>query len=120
MRSYLRFTVSGLGGLVASATLRVWANSAQSVGFGVFGVSDNSWAETGITYANQPSASISSSAPGITGPVAAGSWTSANVTPLVSGNGTHSVVLETTSVTALALASREDAAHLPQLVIQTP
>ena len=119
VRSYLRFTVTGLGGPVASATLRVWANSAQSVGFGVFGVGDNFWAETGITYANQPTASISSSAAGITGPVAAGTWTSANVTPLVSGNGTYSFVLETTSVTALALASREDPAHMPQLVIQT-
>ena len=119
VRSYLRFTVSGLGGSAASATLRIWAGSSQSTGFGVFRVGDNSWSETGITYANQPAASIAPSATGASGPVTAGSWTSVKVSSVVTGNGTYSFVLKTTGVTALALASREDSAHMPQLVIKT-
>jgi hypothetical protein len=119
VRSYLRFTVSGLGGSAASATLRIWAGSSQSTGFGVFRVGDNSWSETGITYANQPAASIAPSATGASGPVTAGSWMSVKVSSVVKGNGTYSFVLKTTGVTALALASREDSAHMPQLVIKT-
>src|SRR5205085_10583066 len=53
-RSYLRFTISGLAGPPAKATLRVYANSSQSVGYDALGVADNSWSETGITYSNAP------------------------------------------------------------------
>lgn len=41
------------------------------------------------------------------------------VPSVVKGNGTYSFVLKTTGVTALALASREDSAHMLQLVIKT-
>jgi hypothetical protein len=49
--------------------------------------------------------------------VVAGAWKTIDVTALVKAPGVYSVVLETTSSTALALASREDAAHAPQLVV---
>jgi hypothetical protein len=117
VRSYLKFDASALTGTVQSATLRVWATSAQSVGYDAFGVSDSSWTETGLTYANQPTA-IGAKL-GSSGPVTAGTWTTIDVTVLVQSAGVYSVVLETTSATALALASREDAAHAPQLVVVT-
>lgn len=87
--------------------------------FDVYGVADSSWSENAITYANQPSSSISGTKTGSSGTVAAGTWKTVDVTALVSGPGTYSVVLESTSSTALALASREDAAHAPQLVVTT-
>jgi hypothetical protein len=118
VRSYVKFNATGLTGTVQSATLRIWAASAQSVGFDAFKVGDTSWTEAALTYANQPSASIGAKL-GSSGPVAAASWTTVDVTALVTGPGVYSVVLETTSVTALALASREDAAHAPQLVVTT-
>ncbi|MDX6646216.1 MAG: hypothetical protein QOK40_1943, partial [Miltoncostaeaceae bacterium] len=43
--------------------------------------------------------------------------TSVDVTSLVTGNGTYSLGLSTTSGTALSLASRESGANSPQLVI---
>jgi hypothetical protein len=49
--------------------------------------------------------------------VAAGSWTSVDVTSLITGNGTFTLGLSTTSGTALALSSRESGANSPQLVI---
>ena len=59
VRSYVKFDASGVTGTVQSATLRIWATSAQSTGFDVYAVGDSTWAENAITYANQPSASIS-------------------------------------------------------------
>jgi hypothetical protein len=119
VRSYVKFDASALTGTVQSATLRIWATSAQSVGFDVYGVANSSWSETAITYANQPSSSISATKLGSSGTVAAGTWKTVDVTALLSGPGIYSVVLESTSSTALALASREDAAHAPQLVVTT-
>ena len=117
VRSYLKFNASGVSGTIDSATLRIWATSAQTVGFDVYGVSDTTWTETGITSANQPSASISATKLGSSGPVTAGTWKTVDVTALVNAPAVWSVVLKTTSATALALSSREDATHPPELVI---
>ncbi len=119
VRSYLKFDASSVTGTVQNVTLRIWATSAQSVGFDAYAVLDTSWTETGLTYANQPTGSISSTKLGSSGPVAAGTWKTIDVTTLLTGPGVYSIVLETTSSTALALASREDATHAPQLVVTT-
>lgn len=119
VRSYVKFDASSLSGSVQSATLRIWAKSSQSIGFDVYAVADSSWTETGITYANQPSGSISPTKLGSSGPVTAGTWKTVDVTALVTAPGVYSVVLETTSSTALALASREDPTNAPQLVVTT-
>jgi hypothetical protein len=119
VRSYVKFDTSSVTGSIQSATLRIWATSSQSVGFDVYAVGDSSWTETGLTYANQPSGSISSTRLGSSGAVTAGTWKTVDVTALVTAPGVYSVVLETTSSTALALASREDATHAPQLVLST-
>jgi hypothetical protein len=116
VRSYLRFNVSGLTGSATSATLRVWATSAQSTGYDAFAVADTTWGETTITDSNAPpfGAKLGSS-----GAVTAGTWTSVNVTTAVTGNGLISFGLSTTNSTALALSSREGA-NPPQLVISGP
>jgi hypothetical protein len=119
VRSYLKFDASAVSGTIDSATLRIWATSSQSVGFDVYGVSDSTWTESGITFANQPSGSISATKLGSSGPVTAGTWKTVDITALVNAPGVWSVVLRTTSSTALALSSREDATHPPELVITT-
>jgi len=119
VRSYVKFDARSVTGTVQTATLRIWATSAQSVGFDVYAVSDSSWAEGVVTYANQPSASIAATKLGSSGPVTAGTWKTVDVTALVTGPSVYSVVLETTNTTALALSSREDALHPPQLVLTT-
>ncbi len=121
VRSYLMFDTSSLTDAIQSAVLQIWATSAQSVGYDVYGVADTSWSETGLTYANQPSGSISSTKVGSSGPITAGTWTTVDVTSLITVPDVYSLVLETTSQTALALASREDAdpTHRPQLIVTT-
>src|SRR6266576_2304944 len=56
---------------------------------------------------------------GSSGPVATGTWTSADVTPLASSGHTLNLAVATTNSTALALASRESGATSPQLVVET-
>jgi hypothetical protein len=113
VRSFLRFTVSGVSGTVTSATLRVWANSAQSTGYDAFSVADNTWGETAITDANAPpfGAKLGSSGAAVTG-----TWTTINVTSAITGNGTFSFGLSTTNSTALSLSAREGV-NSPQLVV---
>ena len=116
IRTYLKFTLSGLTGTVNQATLRVFATSAQSTGYDVFAVSDTSWIESGagsLNFNNAPP--LAATKTGSSGPVFAGTWTTVNVTPLVSGNGTITIALTTTNTIALAMQSRTGGTNPPQL-----
>ena len=117
VRSYLRFNVQGITGGVSSASLRVFGNSSQSVGYEVHSVADTSWGETAITFVNAPPFATLST--GSSGPVSAGTWTTVDVTSLITGNGLVSLALITPNTTALSLASRESGANAPQLIIVT-
>ena len=117
VRSYIRFNVQGLTGSVSHVTLRVFANSGQNTGYEVHTVADTSWSETAIIFTNAPPFAPLST--GSSGPATANTWTTVDITPLVTGNGLVSIVLLTTNTTALSLASRETGANAPQLVITT-
>ena len=116
-RSYLRFSLPAVTGAVTKATLRVYATSSQSSGFDVYGVTNTTWAETGITYTNAPPLSAAKTVS--SGAVATGTWKAADVTQLVTGGGLYSFALTTPSTTKLALASRETGATAPQLVVES-
>ena len=75
-RSYLRFEVPAISGPIVSATLRVYANSASSLGYEVHST-DGSWGETTINFTNAPAfgGSVGSS-----GPISGGTWTEVDVT----------------------------------------
>ena len=115
-RSYLRFTVSGLGGAaVQSAMLRIYANSANPTGFSVLALSDNTWAEKTITYSNAPAPG---SVIGNSSSFSAGTWVQVDLSSYVKAEGTYDLVLSTTSSTNTSLGAREDASsHAPQLVV---
>jgi hypothetical protein len=104
-RSYVRFDVAGLSGVVTRAVLRVSTSSRSTVGFEVRSVADDSWGETTITYANAPTAA--QAVTGTSGSFASGTSVDADVTPLVAVDGPVSVALTTPSSTAIELASRE-------------
>jgi PKD repeat protein len=114
-RSYLRFDLSGVSGTITAASLRVFANSSQSVGYSVYRVADTTWGESTITANNQPPFDASSS--GASGPIVGGTWTSVGVTTLAAAGegGLMSVGLSTTA-SQTNLASRESATK-PQLVL---
>jgi len=114
--SYLRFNVTGLSGTPTSATLRVFANSASSGGYSIHGVSNNTWGEGTITYANAPPVG---SVLGSSGAITSKTWTSIDVTAYITGIGTYNLALTVPGSTAISFASREAGANAPQLVVVT-
>lgn len=116
IHSYLRFSVQGLSGAVTRATLRVYANSASSLGCTVHSVSDNTWSESTINYNNAPTAGGPLRSSGAFG---AAVWIEIDLTPYITGNGMYNLALLTSSSTAVSFASRETGANAPQLIIVT-
>jgi hypothetical protein len=115
IRSYLRFNVQGLNTTVKKATLRIFANTSSNSGYGVNILKDNNWGELTINYNNAP---LAGAQIGSSGPVTAGTWTTVDVTPYISGNSILNVVLATATPNVLNLASRESGANAPQLIIE--
>jgi hypothetical protein len=114
-RSYVRFVVSGLNGaVVQSAKLRLFTNSSNTTGYTVKSLSDNTWTETGITYANAPTPGSSL---GTSPAVVSGQWAQVDISSYVKADGTYNLVLDTTSTTNTSFGARESGANAPQLVI---
>jgi hypothetical protein len=115
---YLRFTVSGLVGVMTSASLKLWTLSSSSQSIDLHSVASNAWDESTLTYANAPafSPTITSSS----GAFASGTWISFDVSSLVSGNGTYSFALTTANTNVVSVASKDgNGARSPQLVVTT-
>jgi parallel beta-helix repeat protein len=112
LTSFLRFNVQAAS--IGSATLRIFVNSNHSTGFSVHPVSDNTWGETTITANNDPAFG---SAVTVSGPLVAGTWVEIDVSSMVTANGQINMALNTTSATAMSLASRQSGANAPQLVV---
>jgi len=100
---------------VTSATLRIYANSGSSVEFVVSEVTDVSWTEGDITYANAPAVGAGLSS---TNGFSARSWIEVDLTSHVAADENYVVAITTTSNTAISLAGRESA-NMAQLVITT-
>jgi hypothetical protein len=116
VNGYLTFNVQGLGGSIASAKLRIYANSSSTVGCKVYSVPDVSWVEKSITFNNAPALGNQI---GSIGAFKSATWIEVDVTALVTGNGTFSLALTGINGTAVSLASRESGTFVPQLVITT-
>jgi len=113
--SYLRFEVGNLPGTVVRVTLRLYANNPSKSGYQVRAVTDDAWNESTITYENAPPIGdlITSSEP-----FDARQWTSVDLTSVVRGNGTYSIVLITFNGSPFSLASRDAISpYRPQLVV---
>jgi hypothetical protein len=116
MRSYLRFNLQGISGTVTRVTLRLYANSASTMGYNIGNVTDNTWTESTINYNNAP---VIGGSVGSSGPFGAGVWTTVDVTSLVTGNGTLNLGLYTPSSTAISFNSRQASLNIPQLIVET-
>jgi uncharacterized repeat protein (TIGR01451 family) len=116
VQTYLRFPVSGVFGPVQTAKLRLWSTTATVDGPAAYGTG-NSWSETGITWNNRPAPT--SGAMDDKGALAASAWSEWNVAPLLTGNGTYSFLLSTSSTDEIDFASRENtnSSLRPQLLI---
>ena len=119
-RLFVRFTVSGVGGTVTSAKLRlhtIGGNSGSPSGGSFAAVSSTTWPETGTTWNNQPV--IDGPAAGSIGAVSAGGWYEVDVTARVTGNGTYSFGGSSSNSDGAYYDARESGANGPQLVITT-
>src|SRR5207244_3552669 len=114
--TYLRFNVEGLTRPVVRATLRLYTFSASTRGYQVHRVADSTWGERSITWSNAPPMSA---AAGESGSFEAGTWTSVDVTPFVTGNGLVSFGLTAASDQSKTFASRESGANAPGLTVET-
>jgi hypothetical protein len=117
VESYLRFTVPALGGSVTKATLRLFTtDDGTSRGPSVYGTS-NGWTETGITWNTRPTRTTGALSTLARAP--ASSWVEFDVTPFVTGSGSFSFDLATTSTDGVNFNSREAGTNPPQLVVTT-
>jgi chitodextrinase len=113
----LKFAVSGVGTRsIASVKLRLYCVDPSSFGGDFRRVADTSWSESGVTWDTAPAADSTSL--GSIGKVVAGTWYELDVTPLVSGDGTVSLRVSSSSTDGADYASKEGAAEFaPQLVV---
>ncbi|HET7092622.1 MAG TPA: DNRLRE domain-containing protein, partial [Thermomicrobiales bacterium] len=119
IETYLRFPVSGVGGAVTKATLRIYVSSGGRTADGpaVYAI-DNNWKETAVVWNNRP--------PRVGGPyddkgkLSSGAWAEFDVTSAVAGNGTYAFGLIPESSDGADFTSREgSSSKRPQLVIAT-
>ncbi len=120
--SFLKFTVTGVSGMIQSATLRLYVTDGSNDGGKVHLVSNtylNSstpWRESGLTWNTAPAIS---GAPLATATNAATStWVEYDVTSAVTGDGTYSFGLSSASTNSIYFSSKETA-NPPELVITT-
>lgn len=114
-RSYVKFSLSGLSGAVIAATLSLVPEHPSTAGFAVHRAASSAWNAGSITW---------NSAPPITGPVVSSprgygccGRVSVDVTPLVYGNGTITLVLTSTATPYDSYHS--SAATAPELIVTT-
>ena len=113
---YVRFTVSGLTSAPTSVQLQLYSYSASATGVAVR-TAGSDWSESGITWTTAPAPSATTVA--TLAPLTANTWAAADVSAVVTGDGTYTFALTTTSTTSKQLASREAVAFEPRLVIAT-
>ena len=111
--TYLRFSVSGLGGLPSNARLRLFVTDASPDGGSVWSTA-SSWAQGTITWNTAPGFSGAPVAPSAA--TVLGAWREVDVTPAITGNGAFSFALASASTNSAIYSSREGA-NPPQLVV---
>ena len=117
-RDYLKFTVTGLSGTVTAVKLRLFVTDVSTDSGSVFAVADTSWTEAAITWNTAPA--LGTTALGAAGTTTtAGAYVDITLTPSsISGNGTFSFAVKTTSTNSSIFDSSEGA-NPPQLVVTT-
>ncbi len=113
----LKFTVSGVGTqTVTSAKLRLYCVNGSTYGGDFHRVADNTWSETSVTWNTAPASDSTILAQ--LGSVAAGKWYEIDLTSLITGDGTYSL-MAISNITDGAYYSSKEGTNPPQLVVQT-
>ena len=121
--SYLKFDVTGATTPVLSARLRLWVTDGSDQGGAAHAVSNDyrgtatPWTETGITWNNAPP--LGAAAMDSLGPVKSHTWVELDVLPAITGNGTYSFAVRTSSTNNVKFTSGETPTP-PELVVTIP
>ncbi len=115
-RTYIKFNVTGLAGTVTNAILRLWVTDTTDNGAAWYKITDTTWTQATLTWANAPA--VNGSLVGDPVAVTVGTWLEIPVTAFITGNGTVSFANLPTSANAEKYSSKEGV-NAPQLVITT-
>ncbi len=114
-RPYMRFNVTG-SGTVTGVKIRLWVDAGSPDGGTVYAATDSAWTDTSITWNNAPAPGAALGALGSTS-AKVGTWVEVDLgAGAVTGNGTYTFMIQTTSSTSGQLSSKEGA-HPPELVV---
>lgn len=114
--SYIQFVVNGLTATPGSVQLQVYSYATSATGLQVWSAA-NTWSETAISYNTAPP--LSQTMVGAIPTISTNAWATLDVSNVVTGNGTYTFAITTTSTANKQLASRESSASSPALIIQT-
>jgi hypothetical protein len=112
--TYLRFTVKGTGGHVAAARLRIHALTAGP-GFSISPGVDVPWTAQGLTWELAPP--YTAFVGRVNNAFKPGDWLVVDVTPAITGDGTYTLVLTSSSKTPIVFSSSRDPGRGPQLQV---
>jgi len=114
----LRVTVSGVGSdLVTGAVLRLYATDSSPVAGTIYRVGTHTWTET-VTWNSAPAADPSPIVDG--GAAVATTWSQFDLVSLITGDGTYSMRITSTSANGADYVSREGTAtQRPEIVVTT-
>jgi acid phosphatase type 7 len=114
IESLLRFDLAGLTGQVQAATLRLYVVSDGTGDGPEVYPAGGDWGESGVTWQTRPEPAGAAVAD--VGEAAAGDWVELDVTPLVTANGTVSLLLGQSGTDGAVFYAREGA-QPPELVV---
>ncbi|MCG8607831.1 DNRLRE domain-containing protein, partial [bacterium] len=120
--TFLKFNVAGLSSAVSRATLRLHVINGSNDGGSVYAVSNDyndgsgPWKESGLVWNNAPT--LSESPLSSIGPIAIGEVAEFDVLAAISGNGTFSFAIKSSSTDVIKYDSKEGTIA-PELVIET-
>jgi RHS repeat-associated protein len=113
----VKFNVTGVSGRpVVSARLRLYCVNSSNVGGDFHRVADQTWQEGTVTWNNAPTgdAEVLDSL----GAVSYNTWYEVDITSLITGDGTYSLRVTSTSSDGADYSSKEGA-NAPQLIVTT-
>jgi len=113
----IRFDVSGVGTRdVTGATLRLYCVNTSNLGGSFYPANGAAWSESTVTWNTAPAAG--STAAATLGGVTAGNWYEVNLSNAITGDGTYTFRIRSTSADGADYSSRQAAAGFrPQLVL---
>ena len=115
---FLRLRVAGVGARrVSSARLRLAVRRRSDSGGRIHVVRDCHWDERTTTWDTQPA--MDQAVLGEAGPVDRGQTVELDLTPLIGGDGTYCVALESQSRNRVDYQSREAPKGRPELIVET-